>query len=171
MDGTGEMQCHIDASFAVHNGMKSHTGATMNMGQGAAYNQSSKQKLNTRSLNESELVGTHDVLTQMIWSRHFVEAQGYYLKDNICHQDNGSSMKLEKNGKRFSTKRTQHIHIRYFIITDRVKNNEISIEYCPTGDMVGDYQTKPLQGKQFRRFRNTILGIDETKDNISRYNK
>ena len=80
-------------------------------------------------------------------------------------------MKLEKNGKRSSTKRTRHIHIRYFLITDRVKNNEISIEYCPTGDMVGDYHTKPLQGKQFQRFRNTILGIDETKDDISSYNR
>ena len=108
------------------------------MGQGAAYNQSSKQKLNTGSSTEAELVGTHDVLTQMIWSLHFLEAQGYFLKDNICYQDNEIAMKIENNGKKSSTKRTRHIHIRYFLITDRVKNNEIGIEYCPTGDMVGD---------------------------------
>jgi len=172
MDGTGEMRWHVDASFAVHNDMKSHTGATMMMGQGAAYNQSSKQKINTGSSTEAELVGVNEVLTQMIWCRYFLEAQGYCLKDNICYQDNESAMKLEKNGKRSSTKRTRHIHIRYFLITDRVKNNEISIEYCPTGDMVGDYHTKPLQGKQFRRFRNTILGIDNADEQeISAYNK
>ena len=67
--------------------------------------------------------------------------------------------------------KTRHIHIRYFLITDRVKNNETSIEYCPTGDMVGDYHTKPLQGKQFRHFRNVILGIDNANDNaIKGYN-
>ena len=165
------MRWHIDASFAVHNDMKSHTGATMTMGQGAAYNLSAKQKLNTGSSTEAELVGTHDALSQMIWSRYFLESQGYCLKDNICHQDNESAMKLEKNGKRSSTKRTRHIHIRYFLISDRVKNNEISIKYCPTGDMVGDYHTKPLQGKQFRRFRNTILGIDMIDDTgIASYN-
>ena len=81
-------------------------------------------------------------------------------------------MKLEKNGKRSSTKRTRHIHIRYFMVTDRVKNNEISIEYCPTVDMVSDYHTKPLQGKQFRRFQKIILGIDSAdKERILLYNK
>ena len=168
MDGSGEMRWHIDASFAVHNDMKSHTGATMTMGQGAAFNRSSKQKINTGSSTEAELVGTNDALPLMIWSRYFLEAQGYCLKDNIAYQDNESAMKLEKNGKRSSTKRTRHIHIRYFLIADRVKNKEISIEYCPTGDMVGDYHTKALQGKQFRRFRNTILGIVES--DIPKYN-
>ena len=171
MDDTNEMRWHIDASFAVHNDMKSHTGATMTMGKGAALNQSSKQKLNTGSSTEAELVGTHDILSQMIWSRHFLEAQGYCLKDNICYQDNESAMKLEKNGKRSSTKRTRHIHIRYFLIADRVKNNEISIVHCPTGDMVGDYHTKPLQGKQFRRFRDTILGIDEAETSTADHNR
>ena len=172
MDGTGDMRWHVDASFAVHNDMKSHTGATMTMGRGSAFNLSSKQKINTGSSTEAELVGVNDALSQMVWSRHFLEAQGYCLEDNICYQDNESAMKLENNGKRSSTKRTRHLHIRYFLITDRVKNKEIDISYCPTGDMVGDYHTKPLQGKQFRRFRNVILGIDADDDSlVSEYNK
>jgi hypothetical protein len=172
MDGTGDMRWHVDASFAVHNDMKSHTGATMTMGRGSAFNLSSKQKINTGSSTEAELVGVNDALPQMVWSRHFLEAQGYCLKDNICYQDNESAMKLENNGKRSSTKRTRHLHIRYFLITDRVKNKEIDISYCPTGDMIGDYHTKPLQGKQFRRFRNVILGIDTDDDSlVSVYNK
>jgi len=36
---------------------------------------------------------------------------------------------------------------------------EVSIEYCPTADMVGDFHTKSLQGSQFCRFRDIILGI------------
>ena len=42
------------------------------------------------------------------------------------------------------------------------------MEICPTFDMIGDYFTKELQGSQFRRFRNTILGIPE--DDIPAYN-
>ena len=34
--------------------------------------------------------------------------------------------------------------------------------------MVADSFTKPLQGSQFKRFRNTILGI--VKEEIGRYN-
>ena len=42
------------------------------------------------------------------------------------------------------------------------------MEFCPTLDMNGDYFTKALQGSQFRRFRNIILGIHE--DDIPAYN-
>eukprot|EP00957_Ditylum_brightwellii_P033114 2510464-Ditylum_brightwellii.AAC.1 len=40
---------------------------------------------------------------------------------------------------------------------DRVEKGEIDVEYCPTDDMTGDYLPKPLQGKKFRDFRQTIL--------------
>ena len=36
-------------------------------------------------------------------------------------------------------------------------------------DMIADYFTKPLQGSQFQRFRNVILGIQEV--HIPRYNR
>jgi hypothetical protein len=32
-------------------------------------------------------------------------------------------------------------------------------EYCPTGDMVADFFTKPLQGSLFRKVRTIILNI------------
>ena len=54
---------YVDASFAVHPDFKSHTGAVMTMGKGAMQSVSSKQKLNTRSSTESELVGGDDSVT------------------------------------------------------------------------------------------------------------
>ena len=35
----------------------------------------------------------------VLWVRHFLEMQGYTVKDNIVYQDNLSAIKLEKNGK------------------------------------------------------------------------
>jgi hypothetical protein len=49
-----------------------------------------------------------------------MKAQGYGVKDNVLFEDNKSSIILEKNGKASSSKRTKHINIRYFFITDRV---------------------------------------------------
>jgi hypothetical protein len=43
-------------------------------------------------------------------------------------------------------KRKKHINIRYFFITDRVSKEEVSVVWCRTGDMIGYYATKPLQG-------------------------
>ena len=43
-------------------------------------------------------------------------------KTNILLQDNTSAIQLEGYGKRSSTKRTRHINIRYFYITDEVQD-------------------------------------------------
>ena len=56
-DGSWTIRWWVDASYAVHPDMKSHTGATMSLGQGCVYSMSTKQKLNTRSSTESKLVG------------------------------------------------------------------------------------------------------------------
>ena len=37
--------------------------------------------------------------------------------------------------------------------------------YCPTGDMIADFFTKPLQGAQFVKFRDAVLGIVAKNDN------
>jgi hypothetical protein len=88
-----------------------------------------------------------------------MEARGYHIQDNILFQDNKSAILLEKNGKALSSKRTKHINIRYFFITDRVKTGDVSLVWCPTGDMIGDFMTKPLQGALFWKFRDQIMGV------------
>jgi hypothetical protein len=155
----------IDSSFAVHPDMKSHTGGAMTLGKGTIYATSTRQKINTRSSTEGELVGVNDVMPQVLWTRYFLEAQGYGVTDSIIYQDNQSAILLEKNGKASSGKRTRHINIRYFFVTDRVAKKEVSIQYCPTGEMIADFFTKPLQGSLFRKFRDLIMNVDPAVDN------
>ena len=68
-----------------------------------------------------------------------------------------AALLLERNGRASSGKRTHHIDIRYFFITDRVKRGELRIEYCPTDEMLGDFFTKPQQGSLFRRMRARLM--------------
>jgi hypothetical protein len=153
---------YMDASFAVHPDYKSHTGATMSYGDGdgAVQSISRKQKLNTRSSTESELVGVDDGLVMILWTKLFLEEQGYDINSNILHQDNKSAILLETSGKKSSGKRTRALNIRYFFLTDQVEKGNVTIVNCPTYDMDEDFHTKPLQGKKFRKFRNAILGCD-----------
>ena len=120
---------------------------------------STKQKLNTRSSTETEVVGADNFMPAICWTRQFMQAQGYQVNDNILFQDNKSTILLEKNGKALSSKRTKHINIRYFFITDRIAKGDLKVEWCPTRDMVGDCMTKPLQGALFHKFRNIIMGV------------
>ena len=71
------------------------------------------------------------------------------IHDNVIYQDNQIAIILEKNGKQSISKRTRHINMRYYFITYRIINQEVSVEFCPTFDMIGYYFTKVLHGSQF----------------------
>ena len=130
----------------------------MSLGKGSIVSMAKKQKLNTKSSTEAEVVGVDDAMPQVLWTRYFLMAQGHGVTDNIVYQDNKSAMLLEKNGMASSSKRTRHLNIRFFFVKDRVDSGEISIEYCPTDEMVGDYFTKPVQGRKFLDLRRIIMG-------------
>jgi hypothetical protein len=70
----------------------------MIIGKGALYTISTRQKLTARSSTEGELVGVHDILPQVLWTRHFLQHQGITIIENKLHQGNRSAMLLEKNG-------------------------------------------------------------------------
>ena len=112
--GTHIIKLWVDAAFAVHTNMRGHSGGGLSLGHGFPIVGSTKQKLNTRSSTESEVVGADDFMPPICWTRYFLEAQGYCVEDNILYQDNKSSILLETNGKASSGKRTKHINIRYF---------------------------------------------------------
>ena len=106
-------------------------------------------------------MATNDVMPQLLWTRYFLEAQGYGVKVNKLYQDNMSAILLEKNGKWSSSKKTKHINIRYFFIKDRIDAGELTVEYCPTEKMIADMHTKALQGNKFFEFRKLILNLKE----------
>jgi hypothetical protein len=117
------------------------------------------RKLNTRSSTEAELVGADDASNLIFWTKLFLEAQGYVIDKNILYQDNKATISLQENGKKSSSKRTRTLNIRYFYLTDQVEKGNLNIEYCPTDEMIGDFMTKPLQGRLFRKFRDLIMGV------------
>ena len=160
VDDLHVIKWHVDASFAVHPDFRSHTGGVMTFGRGAIQTISRKQRLNTRSSTEAELVGADDAATKILWTKLFMEKQGYGITSNILFQDNQSAILLETNGQKSSSKRTRALNIRYFFLADQVAKGNLDILYLPTDAMWGDYMTKPLQGKLFQRFRKAIMGME-----------
>ena len=127
MGTNGVSEWWIDASFAIHDDMRSRTGSMMSLGKGALYSASSKQKIMTSSSTEAELVGVSDTLPKILWCRHFMEAQGYIVEDVYVYQDNQSAILLENNGVKSVGKGTRHIKIKYFFVTDKIKNNKLKV--------------------------------------------
>ncbi len=107
-------------------------------------------------------------MPEMLWSLHFIEAQGYAVECVGLYQDNISTQLLIKNGRMSSGKKTKHIKAKFFFIKDRVDDGEIKVIDCPTEEMWADILTKPLQGMAFRTMRailmNCPVNYEETEE-------
>ena len=156
----------VDASYAVHDNMRSHMGGLMSMGIGLIHAKSAMNKINTKSTTEAELVSVGKYLPYNIWFMHLMETQGYKLKDNILFQDNKSAILMEKNGRNSCTGNLRHINVRYFWIKDKVDQKEVRVEYTPTHLMLADYFTKPLMGTLFMKLHEYIMGWKPIDDLI-----
>ena len=129
----------VDAAYAVHDNMRSQTGGCLSFGRGMVHTKSSKQKLNTKSSTEAELVGLSDYVPYTLWMNNFLAAQGYKIKSSKVYQDNQSAIRMETNGRNSCTGNSRHVDIRYFFVKDRVDRKEIEISYCPTESMLADF--------------------------------
>lgn len=148
----------FDASFGTHADLKSHSGSFISLGRGPIFIRSAKQKLNTRSSTEAELVAVCDEAVNAIWINMILKEQGYKdLRPPIILNDNTSCLSLIKNG-RSNSKLTRHIEVRYFYLKDKLDQNEIELEHCPSESMIADILTKGLTGLVFRVLKEKLLG-------------
>ena len=86
----------MDASYAVHQDMKIHTGIAMSTGLGVTHCRSSNQKLNTKISQESELVGASDYVPYNIWYIMFMHRQGCL---NMSNNFSGQPKRHDDRGK------------------------------------------------------------------------
>jgi len=161
-DEIEQIRIYIDASHAVHEDAKSHTGVVITMGTGIIFAKSSKQKLVSKSSTAAELIALSDGIDYAVWAQEFMRSQGYAMKPIVVYQDNKSTIILAEKGKS-TNQRTRHINIRYYAIKDLIERGEAIVEYKPTEEMAADYLTKPLQGRQFVSARNFIMGMSEVE--------
>ena len=69
-----EMQKYVNSYLAVHLDMRGHTGGVCIFGIGFLKAKSSKQKINSISSNELEVIGNSKYLTYKIWYEYFLES-------------------------------------------------------------------------------------------------
>ena len=45
-----------------------------------------------------------------------------------------------------------------FFLTDQVNKGNLTIEYCPSSEMIANFISKLLQGQLFLKFKKAIMG-------------
>ena len=115
--------------------------------------------MDTKGSTQAELVRIGDMMLMVLRTIYSPEDQGYQITDNIGNQDNQSTVLLASNGKSSRGKRTIHMNIVYFFVTDRITNDEMSVQYLSIDDMLGDFFTKHNQGSLIRKFRELMINL------------
>jgi hypothetical protein len=150
------LEGYVDASFACHPDGKSHTGLVVTLGGCTVLCMSSKQKIVTRDSTEAELVALSDKLMTVVQCYDFLRVQGLRCAVPRLHQDNTSTITLvTKGGGQY---RTKYMRVRQCHVKELSDAGDVIISYLPTGRMLADTLTKPLQGAVFRFLTRRITG-------------
>ena len=117
---------------------------------------STKQKINTRSSTEAELVALDESLLHLLWFTQIMAFLGYPQSPTFVYQDNKSTITVceaghSKNG------RLKHMAVRWHFIQGKIQDKTIKLEYMPTNDMIADIMTKTIQGSKWETLKKLLL--------------
>jgi hypothetical protein len=79
-DSISNIIWYIGASHQTHHDCKGYTGSILTFGHGATTSSSNKHKIPSKSSTESKIIDLHDKASDVLWTRYFLEAQGYHIK-------------------------------------------------------------------------------------------
>jgi hypothetical protein len=154
-----QVEAYIDASYAIHEDGKSHTGLIVMIGGVPVFSASRKQKCACKSPTGAELVALSDNLG---FIELFQEFLGFVTNSktdaSVIFQDNTSVISMVTSGGGIT--RTKHMRARMFLLLEAVQELRVKIKYVPAALMIADGLTKSLDGKAFDFFAKTVLGHD-----------
>jgi hypothetical protein len=122
---------------------------------------SKRQKTVALSTVEAEYMALSACLQKCIWLVSLCNEVGVSIKMPIkIFQDNEGSIRLAKNPGQHG--RTKHIDIRHHFLRGNIERKLITLEFCPSMDMVADLLTKPLARPQYSKLRGmmNIMSFD-----------
>ncbi|XP_075088456.1 secreted RxLR effector protein 161-like [Nicotiana tabacum] len=110
-----------------------------------------KQTIIAASTMEAEFIACYEATSQALWLKNFIS--GLRIVDSISRPlrifcDNSAAVFFSKNNK--SGKRSKHIDIKYLMVRDYVKKQDVNFEHVSTTLMIADPMTKGLPANIFK---------------------
>ena len=123
---------------------------------------SKKQSCVALSTAEAEYMSLAGATQEAIWLRQLLsDLKRYPSKATQIYEDNQSTIYMAKNPQFHG--RSKHIGIKYHYVREQVKEGNMKIVYCPTGEMVADILTKGVSFEKFSRFQG-MCGMKASKE-------
>jgi hypothetical protein len=153
----GKLTGYSDASLASLDDMTSVSGYVFKAAGGAITWRSKKQTAVSLSSTEAEYMCLADAAREAAWLRNLYKELGFEIDGpTTVFGDNQSALAIANNPQYH--KRTKHFDIKSHYIREKVNDQSIVTEYCPTTEMTADIFTKPLAKPKFNQHK-TELGV------------
>ena len=143
---------YADADWANDLSDRSSTsGYVFKLSGGAISWSSKKQKSIAQSSAEAEYIAGAHAAKEVIWLRRLLSEIGFPDHDaTTILMDSQSAMAIAKNPQYHD--RMKHIDVKYHFLRRKIEEEEIELEYVPTGEQVADTLTKGLNREKHFKF-------------------
>lgn len=119
---------------------------------------SRKQPTVALSSCEAEYIALASAVQESLHLRQLmtdIDQKGDY-ENVLIFEDNQGTIALANNP--VNRQRSKHIDIKYHFIRSELQRGRISLEYCPTAEMLADLMTKPATKIKILKFKEKIFG-------------
>ena len=141
---SGNLIGYSDADWAGDcDDRHSTTGNLFLMAGGPVSWLSKKQAIVALSTSEAEYVAVSTATQEAVWLRRLLlDLKSPLDCPTVIMEDNQGAIAIARNP--IVQTRTKHIDIKYHYVHEAVQDGVISLQYCPTNDMIADLLTKGL---------------------------
>ena len=120
---------------------------------------SRQQQTIAQSSSEAEFIALSDICKEIVFIVNIFEFFGINIKlPVIVKVDNKGAIFIANNPV---TKRTKHIHVRYLLVREYVKDGVIMIQFVRSEDNDSDIMTKNTSEAVHNKHRNKMISYDD----------
>lgn len=118
---------------------------------------SKKQPTVALSTCEAEYMALALTIQECIYLEQLLAGMDTYVyRKTVINEDNQGTIALVRNP--VCRQRCKHVDIKYHFIRSTIREEKMSLIYCPTDDMVADVMTKPVSKIKLKKFADAMFG-------------
>ena len=155
------LQAYSDADWAADTSdRRSTTGYCVSMAKESSLVswRSKKQPTVALSTCEAEYMALALTIQECIYLEQLLAGMDTYVyKKTVVNEDNQGTIALV--GNPVCRQRCKHVDIKYHFIRSTIREEKMSLVYCPTDEMVADIMTKPVSKMKLKKFAGVIFGL------------
>lgn len=159
--GSLGIQAYSDADWAADvSDRRSTTGYCVSMSKGSSLVSWKTKKQPTVALStcEAEYMALALTIQECIHLEQLLGGMDSYVYEKtVVYEDNQGTIALVRNP--VCRQRFKHVDIKYHFIRSTIREDKMSLVYCPTDNMVADVMTKPASKLKLKKFGEIMFGV------------